>query len=925
MLDRERVQQALDLIRIRSANHDYFFEKLSSSDWISPLDDAGLFATPPPAIYEGDKVSFPFWPESQYLARMAAIDPERVAAVVERIPATDNVRVHEDLAKAAKVLPPYLAAKWARREAEWIETQHYLYLLLPTVLGELVHYLAENGEPAAALRLARALLRIESPGDKDDLRAHFDNWSYGQILRDVVPRLIPRTGLNGLRWLCDLLASALSDSPKESSDDEDLSWLWRPAIEPNEQNLGDNEIRDSIVDAVRDSAVALVYHGVNKLAVVQILNDRRRLVFARIRLYLLAQSFPDLADAAMAAVTDKGNFVDGRVHHEYSRLLATVFPKLPDAQKDLVLSWIEEGPEIDSAELVDPQTRQMQKAHWQARRLYPVRDALPDSWKTRYRDIVADVGEPEHPDFLIYHSAMWAGPTSPMTSQELEQLSAADIALYLKTWNPSNTLHSPTPEGLGRTFQSVVAKVPEKFHGDLLAFRLVDPTYARALVLGLADAIEAGKSIDWPETIRFLAWIADQPIPAEAKATDALDQDPHWGWARKASARLLGLGFDRDLIGASLRAQVWAVIEKFLEDPDPPPHDDDKPLMDPLTMSLNTTRGEAMHTLIRYSLWVRRAMGVAEPTERERSFDQDEIVEARKQLERHLDLKVDGSPAIRAVYGRWFPWLVLLDKAWAKRHAAVVFPAESQILRDAAWNAYLAMCPVYNDTFEILKWQYEVSVEHLGPVVGAKDLWLGNASEHLGKHLLTLVGRGVLTWLSDNGLVNRYFHNAPGEVAANVVAFVGEQLSFRHSVSDLEVQHLMDFWEALRNSIGLGETDRTSILKAFGAWFASGRFNEEWAHGQLMDVIQVCGGVTPEFLVIKRLADVAPRYPGHALTALKALIRADKRGWGLFGWEDGVRNILKAGMNADETRTEAQATIHELGARGHVQYRDLLA
>src|SRR5690606_17409582 len=124
--------------------------KLSSPDWIRPLEEKGLFASPPAAIREGDSISFPYWPESRYLARMAAEAPKLVLEVIEKIADTNNVRVHEDLAEAASKMPGPLAARWAAREIRWIQKQEHLYFLLPQLLGGLAGHLAATGEVKAA-------------------------------------------------------------------------------------------------------------------------------------------------------------------------------------------------------------------------------------------------------------------------------------------------------------------------------------------------------------------------------------------------------------------------------------------------------------------------------------------------------------------------------------------------------------------------------------------------------------------------------------------------------------------------------------------------------------------------------------------------------------------------------------------------------
>jgi diaminopimelate epimerase len=81
-----------------------FFEKLSTPGWIQPLEEEAVFAEPPQLIREGDLISFPFWPQSRYLTRMASLAPEEVMEAILRIPATDNTRIHEDFIGAALII-----------------------------------------------------------------------------------------------------------------------------------------------------------------------------------------------------------------------------------------------------------------------------------------------------------------------------------------------------------------------------------------------------------------------------------------------------------------------------------------------------------------------------------------------------------------------------------------------------------------------------------------------------------------------------------------------------------------------------------------------------------------------------------------------------------------------------------------------------
>src|SRR5258707_13496378 len=129
--------------------------------------------------------------------------------------------------------------------------------------------------------------------------------------------------------------------------------------------------------------------------------------------------------------------------------------------------------------------------------------------------------------------------------------------------------------------------------------------------------------------------------------------------------------------------------------------------MNPLELSLNVTRGTAMHAILRYALWVHRIFERTARAELARGFDA--MSEVRDELEWHL--ANDRALSVRAVYGKWFPWLVLLDERWARERAAAIFPSDDRALRDAAWDSYLVYSPAYDVPFDILAPQYRPAVE----------------------------------------------------------------------------------------------------------------------------------------------------------------------------------------------------------------------
>ena len=260
--------------------------------------------------------------------------------------------------------------------------------------------------------------------------------------------------------------------------------------------------------------------------------------------------------------------------------------------------------------------------------------------------------------------------------------------------------------------------------------------------------------------------------------------------------------------------------------------------------------------------------------------------------------------------------------SWGEAKAKAIFSFDYPELRDAAWQTYLTFCPVYDDSFRVLEEQYSIAVDHLHSVNEEKSDW---PSGHLGEHLMVMVGRGVLAWSDENSLVKRFFCNATVADASHAVAFIGRSL--QNESDDIPgevVERFRTLWEHLANYVIAEAIDRTQLLKPFGWWFASERFDVEWTLKQLSRVIEATGEIEPDFMVMERLASLAKKYPELSLGLLRSLARQDEKGWGVLRWKDCARTVLQAALDAESTKAAAKSLIHELGARGHLQFRELL-
>ena len=121
-------------------------------------------------------------------------------------------------------------------------------------------------------------------------------------------------------------------------------------------------------------------------------------------------------------------------------------------------------------------------------------------------------------------------------------------------------------------------------------------------------------------------------------------------------------------------------------------------------LALNTTRGQAMFAVVAYALWVHRAREDRSHYPTSGTFGM--MPEVREVLGRHLDPRRDPSVAVRAVYGRSFPWIALIDEEWASRATLLIFPEDDETggeLRDAAWHSYILYNQPYDAMLRVLR------------------------------------------------------------------------------------------------------------------------------------------------------------------------------------------------------------------------------
>ena len=343
--------------------------------------------------------------------------------------------------------------------------------------------------------------------------------------------------------------------------------------------------------------------------------------------------------------------------------------------------------------------------------------------------------------------------------------------------------------------------------------------------------------------------------------------------------------------------------------------------MGPLTLSMNTNRGKAMRAVMSYALWCRRELA-EDGTDNKSGFD--DMPEVRDLLAEHLNPATEPSVAVRAVYGEYLPWLGFIDKGWVNTHLSDIFPAspEDASLRDAAWNTYICWSQPYDPIFSLLQSEYAAAIDRV-PSVGGRDLSDSDgADQKLGEHLVTFHWRGQLP----RPLLDRWFEVADDELAAHSMEFVGRALRNNEGeVPPKVLQRIRDLWDWRLDAIRDCPEQHALEAGVFALTFVSSKFDDDWSLAALETTLATG---SPEWLgqdAIERLTEIATSKPATATRLARRMLERAANEWDHATWEDPVRSLLVATMDAHdaETRDHREAIIDHYVKRGYFDFKNL--
>jgi hypothetical protein len=939
-VDPALVERVLRRIK-RPSDYEYFFREIKSPDWIEPLAKAGLFAKPPgPSVSQAGE-QHPFWPQTQYLQRVATAAPALVAKIVLGLPETSNIRVREDILTIAASLPRPYAGRISRHERKWLSVQPYLGGFLPERAGDLIVHLAKQSQ-SEALALYGELFRVRKDPRTEGLEGgyrravgRFDGWDYDRQLRRTAATLIADAPLKVLTVSMKLLAASfeltLDTSSRRSR--HDYSYIWRTSIAHGTVHASD--VRECLVDVIRDSALAASRLSVEEAEkVLRVLKRWKWTIAQRLETYIAAEGEFVPHETRAAMLLDRDLFDDPTTRGEYALLAEKWFGSLKANEQQTILSWIDEGrPDREQAsERVissneEPPSNELLDQwddHYRRDRLSPIHAALPPMWKERYAALIAKYGAPVFDRSLFRGHVGWVSPQSPIDVKQLNDKSAPDVIDFVRSWQADELtgIEEPSRHGLLVAFRETAAGRLGAFLQHVDALALLDPDYVAEFMSEIRAQLK-NKSLslsqtDWESILKLSASLISQNSATESEGPAE--------WSKRSVADLLETAFEGEDFPPTLLATAYRVIESLLGDADPTPEREKEMvggLGDPFTISLNTVRGKAHHVLIKFIAFISDRITKPAFAAHRALFDVGQV-----ELTKRLNVAVEPSLTARAVLGFYFGLLSSKAPDWAADHRGDVFvmdPAETQRWA-AAWYALISYTSPWKDGLRLLRPSYELAIERLQTRLPWGDADV--AHRRLAEHLMIYAWHGDLSPDDEGGLLQKFFAAASPGLRASAIEFIGRLLMYDVKVLPSEVgERLRRLFEWRRRSLEALGKEAKEELSQFGAWFASGLLGEPWSIHALLSCLKQAPETRRSHTVVERLRDLISTYPEDVVQCLSLILLNSSDGRVFYGSTEVLTDAFERLLQAHnpDVREATEELIHHLGAQGRNEFARLVA
>jgi hypothetical protein len=888
-----------------------------------------MFKNPPePEQTEEGLVRDIYWPEIDYLERVAPDAPTAVVDVFLKLGKSNNAWVRRAAFNIGAAIPAGEAARLKPLLKAWLATG-FGWRTDPRQMVDFAVNLLKGGEYETGRWVADVLFR---PVPKTSERAGIllDDFWYERGL----PRVVEALSDNGLEIVLPWLVT-YERQRKHLTASIDVTYVSRESIRIQSNPATAKSIEQSLIVAVRDLATSEMLR--DPQTAIAALVDTRMILARKIALYAVGEALDrdglstEQVDRLLAAATSLMSDAasrHGACQIEYGELARSVARIAPEALEP-ILDSLEGGPQVDLGELRERLRRDDDETddeidervqetldRIQHRWLSAIgADAMPAALAEVLANLDARFGVIENPLAPSLRITSWTGPNSPVSQDDMAAMSPAELVTHLESWHDYGDGWGPEPshEGQGRMLTELVTTNPESLAGVGGLVDRLRPTYLRAIVQGWEGALKSGIAPNW----RQVAEVVSQILAHDGESRFApeggrWDDDEDFRPAKQAAIRLLAeLVRRRDeafvpsedlakfagmLIYEASDEAAWLEYSDDVSDSG----------MDPLTTSLNWQ-------------WPIRVRGLFNLVSH--GNDAPWYGAAQSALEFEL-ARNDDRGASRAVLGQALGWLLDTDPEWLGPQVPRLLGTAAGVTRSQEICVTTALATHYYHPklYDVLSAPMVAVINLQDPPVAG---WIGQSQplQVIGEWVIWALVRGHIT-MSDP-VAKAFFGSVDPNLRGGAIGSVAWSFMHAESVDDQLRDRLAGLWDARVEHVRTNPADRLE-LREFTWFVKSGKFDVAWWLPRFAEAVRLCPEVAGErYMVEDELASAADSDPRGAFEVAKVLVGSRGEG-GMPPWELtqlAVPTVIARAIASpdDALKREAIEFMNLLGEDGHTR------
>lgn len=941
----------------KDIDRQYFFDRLKNPLWIGPLKERGCFTSPMPVQELPDNtITFPFWHELKYLARVANEATDEVVDIILHLPQTNNPRVYEHIVEAARNMP---AEKSAKLLPKVLEATKLEYQFLSYIYADILEYWVQIGCYEEALNLFSVLIKFQSPPENNEQRAdsHADrlsaairgetkpfieSYDYEQLLEKAGKPLSTKKPLATMI----LLVEAVNDyivkdhwaKGRHIADSEDFSDIWCERLNvSNRYTTSQAKLVQTLVFAceqVFQRAPADID------ALDHSLRSQRWKIFQRIRQYLYAkypndQTLPWIREC----IFKHPHYAEYIYHYDFQRMLriaCEVFGAnlLSSAEQKQIFDAILSGPSESKYkvrwgnEYTDDAFHKYQEYFWLLQ-LHPFAPLLSGTYLEKYEILLSGAASPitdeSYPPHLSECRSMIY--KSPISSDSLSGKTDDDILLYINEWDdphqhPDDWAIEINFAALAGEFQSLfsTAILPNKERLDFWLkhkTELKRPIYIRSMLQAMSKDTQENAFSNIDTWLDFCAWVLElpnaPPVDSQPNPSEESADYPCWNEARRAVLDLVDQCVRQEPTAPlSIRAKLASLLDTLCTQFDWR-LDCEQPVIldegaDQVTEAINNTRSRALETLVCFALWVRRLL------------PDDPVRELSTILSKRLadDAQYPLKRPEYALLGMQFNNIYYVDKEWCSAEKEKLFPRYAEDNWKEAFGAFIRYSRTGEFFFDLLCNDYSCAIEKIGEFSKSESI-NDKITLNLGQHIFAFYLWEKYSLLDNDSLLAKFYNKTSNTRKHWAELFDNIGWTLKKSSKNLEkaiVTRVVAFFEWRLKAAEAEE------LMRFSSWLSAECLPEEWRLHSFLNVLDF--GVWGDILLSSEIDSLYALMAGHQILTMKCFLKitekiVDRR---YTYFDDKAKEMLFVGLKStnEEVKHAAEQVQENLLKLGHFQF-----